>query len=183
LDPKTTYLEAEEKILSGSTRLCPILSKRSFTSEALTKRIRLTIGLSVLFLGSLSAHGFCAQASSAAKKRLDAELLRLELGTRIEQRCNKHAMDTVRREHRPMDPDEALSQRLASRKKTEAVCMQTELRFEAAAIGIISDSIASRPPTDSTSKRSVISSGRPCHEPSGGSTISLRHNGRLSSAG
>jgi hypothetical protein len=108
LDPKTTYLEAEEKILSGSTRLCPILSKRSFTSEALTKRIRLTIGLSVVFLGSLSAHGFCAQASSAAKKRLDAELLRLELGTRIEQRCNKHAMDTVRREHRPMDPDEGV---------------------------------------------------------------------------
>ncbi len=94
--------------MAGPTLLHGVLSESSLSTEPRTKRLRLTIGLSIVLLGSLSAHGFCAQASSAAKKRLDAELLRLDLSTRIEQRCNKHAMDAVRREHRPMDPDEGV---------------------------------------------------------------------------
>jgi hypothetical protein len=46
--------------------------------------------------------------SSEQRKRIDAEMLKLELGTRMEQRCNARAMGIVRREHWPMNPDEGV---------------------------------------------------------------------------
>jgi hypothetical protein len=95
----------------GSSTWSLALRLSSLIADPVVKRIHLTVGLSIAFLGTLPIHGFCAEPPSAgvvAKKRLDAELLRLEIGTRIEQRCNMHAMDVVRREHWPMDPDEGV---------------------------------------------------------------------------
>jgi hypothetical protein len=46
--------------------------------------------------------------SAATKKRIDAEMLKLDIETRVEQRCNSRAMGIVRREHWPMNPDEGI---------------------------------------------------------------------------
>jgi len=76
------------------------------------------IGLSVAIVALAPKHSFSADGppppmNAAARARVDAEMLRLELGTRIEQRCNRRAMGLVRREHWPMNPDEAVARAFA----------------------------------------------------------------------
>jgi hypothetical protein len=67
--------------------------------------------------------------SPAERKRIDAEMLRLDPETRVEQRCNARAMGIVRREHWPMNPDEG-----DVRAFSEPEVNGTEMRAEGAAI-------------------------------------------------
>jgi hypothetical protein len=76
------------------------------------RRTCLSVGVSIAFVAAVPTHGWCqaspSQRSAPARKRFNAELLELELSTRIEQHCNERAMKTVRSEHWPMDPDEGV---------------------------------------------------------------------------